>query len=190
MIYRVLQKIYFIKSKLYTLIISIGFKKFGKSIVRYPFSKLLGAKYITIGDNVVFHKNIVLTAWDSYRGQNFEPEIIIKDGASIGDDCHISSINRIVIGKNVLFGKKITIVDNSHGLSTLESIKKPPAQRQLFSKGPLVISDNVWIGDKCTVLAGVTIGINSIIGSNSVVTKDIPPNSVVVGVPGRIIKTI
>ena len=51
-----------------------------------------------------------------------------------------------------------------------------------------IINNNVWIGDKATVLGGVTIGENSIIGAHSVVTHNVPPNSVVVGIPGRVIK--
>lgn len=66
----------------------------------------------------------------------------------------------------------------------------PPLFRPLFSKGPVIIGKNVWIGDKATILPGVTIGDGSIIGANSVVTKDVPAYSVVAGNPAKIIKTI
>ena len=56
-----------------------------------------------------------------------------------------------------------------------------PIDRKLFSKGPIVIEDNVWIGDGACILANVTIGCNSIIGANAVIKKDIPPYSTVVG---------
>ena len=120
----------------------------------------------------------------------FKPEIIFGDGSSIGGECHISSVNKIIIGKNVLLGRKITLVDNSHGKLTLEDLKLKPTARDLTSNGPIIIKNNVWIGDKATVLPGVIIGENSIIGANAVVTKNVPPNSVVVGVPGKVIKKI
>ena len=59
-----------------------------------------------------------------------------------------------------------------------------------MSKGEVVIGNNVWIGDKATILAGVTVGDNVIVGANSVVTKDIPSNTMVAGVPARIINSI
>ncbi len=179
-----------IKSIFYTGFISRRFKFFGKSIIKSPFKKLLGAKYISIGDNVTIHDSVVLTAWDNYLGKKFNPEIDIGNGSSIGGECHISSINKIIIGKNVLLGRKITLVDNSHGLLTIEDLKLKPAGRDLVSIGPIIVNKNVWIGDKVTVLGGVTIGENSIIGAHAVVTKDVPPNSVIVGIPGRVIKNI
>ena len=179
-----------IKSICYTGFISRRFKFFGKSIIKLPFKKILGAKYISIGDNVTIHDSVVLTAWDNYLGEKFKPDISIGDGSSIGGECHISSINKIIIGKNVLLGRKITLVDNSHGLLTKEDLKLKPAGRNLVSTGPIIINSNVWMGDKVTVLAGVTIGENSIIGAHAVVTRDVPPNSVVVGIAGRVIKKI
>ena len=58
----------------------------------------------------------------------------------------------------------------------------------MTSKGPVIIGDNVWIGDKATILGGVTIGESVIIAANSVVTKDVPPYSVVAGIPAKVIK--
>ena len=66
----------------------------------------------------------------------------------------------------------------------------PPVSRPLVSKGKVVIGENVWIGDKATILPGVSIGDGSVIGANAVVTKDVPPYSVVVGNPARIINKV
>ena len=63
-------------------------------------------------------------------------------------------------------------------------------ERKLFSKGPVVIGDNVWIGDKATILAGVTIGEGAVIGANAVITKDVPAYCIAVGNPARIIKKV
>ena len=66
----------------------------------------------------------------------------------------------------------------------------PVAKRRLHSKGPIIIEDNVWIGENACILENVRIGKCSIIGANAVVTHDIPPYSVAVGVPAKVIKTI
>jgi acetyltransferase-like isoleucine patch superfamily enzyme len=97
-------------------------------------------------------------------------------------------VNKIIIGNNLLTGKWVTITDNAHGTTDKEALLSPPIERLLSSKGPVIIGNNVWIGDKATILPGVTIGDGAIIGANAVVTKDVPPYSVVVGNPARIIK--
>ena len=188
LIYTPKMHVYIIKTKLffYSGYISARFKSFGKGSVASPFQKLIGAKYISVGHDVVFHDNIVLTAWDNYLNQNFTPSIEIGDRTSIGGNCHISAINSISIGNGVLLGRNITINDNSHGNNKLLSFETVhPSERELVSKGEIIIGNNVWIGDKCTILSGVKIGDNSIIGANTVITKNIDTNSIIVGSSSR-----
>ena len=85
-------------------------------------------------------------------------------------------------------GKYITIVDNSHGKTTREVMDISPIKRELLILGEVVIDDNVWIADKVTISKGVKIGRGAIIGANSVITTDVPPYSVVVGSPAKVIK--
>jgi acetyltransferase-like isoleucine patch superfamily enzyme len=158
------------------------------SSIDYPVTKLQGGEYISIGDYVFVGKNSVLTTLASNYNDPFTPKIVIGNNVAIGDDCHFTAINKITIGANVLFGKKVTITDNSHGKNSLEEIPISPIKRELYSKGPVVIKDGVWIGDKVTILPGVSIGANSIIGANSVVSKDIPEYCVAAGIPARTIK--
>ena len=70
----------------------------------------------------------------------------------------------------------------------LETLHIPPIKRPIYSKGPVIIGDNVWIGDKATILPGVTIGDGAVIAANAVVTKDVPAFCVAAGNPARIIK--
>lgn len=84
-------------------------------------------------------------------------------------------------------GKWVTISDNNHGLTDSKSLQIPPLKRTVVSKGPVIIKENVWIGDKATVLAGVTIGQGAIVAANAVVTKDVPPYSIVAGAPAKIL---
>lgn len=178
--------------KVYTLFISRSFKKIGKKKFIRPFAELKGAKYISIGNGLVFNKQNVLTAWDSFldgeNKQSFSPAIIIGNNCHFGANNHISAINRIEIGDNFLSGKWVTIVDNGHGTTDDTELNIAPNKRKLFSKGPVIIGKNVWVGDKATILPGVTIGNGVVIGANTVVTHDIPDNSIVIGNPGRILK--
>ena len=131
-----------------------------------------------------------MTAWDSYEGVHFNPQITIGNNSSIGDDSHITAINKIMIGNNVRSGKKILITDNSHGASERKLLDIAPNKRPLYSKGPVIIEDNVWIGEKSSIMPGVHIGYGSIIAANSVVTKDVPSYCVVAGSPAKIVKNM
>jgi len=178
--------------KVYTFWISQCFNQIGKKKYINPFLELKGAKYISIGDHLVFGPHCVLTAWDQFgsgeQKQTFSPQITIGNNCHFGAYNHLSAIDQIKIGDNFLSGKWVTIVDNGHGKADLENFKIPPNKRPLYSRGPVVIGNNVWIGDKATILPGVTIGNGVVIGANTVVTQDIPDNCIFVGNPGRIIK--
>jgi acetyltransferase-like isoleucine patch superfamily enzyme len=177
-------------SQLYTFWLLRQFKRIGPNVFfAYPMY-LKGGKYIKIGSDFNCDHRLRLDAYDEYLGNKYFPEILIGDHVSIQKDCHIGAINKIVIGNNVLMASKVYISDHSHGEITLETLKLPPAKRPLFSKGPVIIEDNVWLGEGVVVLPGVTIGENSIVGANAVVTKSIPKNSVAAGNPARIIREI
>lgn len=154
-----------------------------------PDSCIIGPEYITMGDRVEVGKRTVISAWHR-ESDTPNPSLVLEEGVIIGDDCHITASNSIVIKKHVLLGKKVTITDNAHGDINLDSMLVNPSSRPLVSKGPVVIGSRVWIGDKATVLPGVTIGEGSIIGANAVVTKDVPAFSVAVGIPAVVVKCL
>lgn len=179
-----------IRNLLFTLWIRNFVGRLGKtSRIHYPCSLWgHGEKFLYIGDGTIIQAHCILGCWISYGTQKFAPEIIIGDDCNIGQHTHISAINRITIGNGLLTGRYVYIGDNNHGgLSTNES-NTPPVKRKLLSKGEIVIGNNVWIGDKATILGGVHIGDNVIIGANSVVTHDIPSNSMAAGMPAKVIK--
>lgn len=156
------------------------------------FRSLCGTEYILFGNSVSVGFNVRLTALDKWQSndelQHFTPQIIIGNNCSIGDNGHVTAINLIKFGDNVRLGPKVLITDNAHGTAEERFSDVAPNKRPLYSKGPVIIEDNVWIGEKASIMPGVTIGKGSIIAANSVVTKDIPPYSVVAGIPAKIIK--
>lgn len=158
-------------------------------IVSFPITSI-GLKYISIGDNFNACARFRLEAYDQHMENRYNPSIIIGDNVRIGYDCHIGCVNKIFISNNVLIASKVFITDHLHGDTTKESLALPPNSRKVVSKGPVVIEDNVWIGEGVAILPNVTIGRNSIIGANAVVTKDVPPNCVVAGNPAKVIKNI
>lgn len=146
---------------------------------------LRGPEFISIGQGSYFGRGLYLTAWKkTFR----EPKLIIGKHCSFGAYNHITCVNKITIGDNVLTGKWVTITDNSHGETDFNTLCIPPSKRAIISKGPVVVCDNVWIGDKATILSGVSIGKGAVIAANAVVTKDVPAYSVVGGNPAKILK--
>lgn len=164
------------------------FKQIGENYcITHP-NTIINPQYISIGDNFISGYNFRIEAWDSYMGLSYSPNIIIGNNVCFNTDCHVGSINRIEIGNNVLIGSRVLITDHDHGRSDESDLLLPPIRRPLYSKGPTIIGDDVWIGEGACVLAGLTIGKGAIIAANAVVTKDIAPYSIVGGVPAREIK--
>jgi acetyltransferase-like isoleucine patch superfamily enzyme len=164
------------------------FRRVGEnSFIEYP-AVTLGEQYITIGSNLVCYARLRLEAYARHLGNEYQPTIIIGDNVALNYDCHIACINRVEIGNNVLIGSKVHITDHFHGEINYSALSVPPAHRKLVSKGSVIIKNNVWIGEGAVIMPNVTIGENAIIGANAVVTHDIPPNCIAVGVPARIIR--
>lgn len=150
-----------------------------------------GSQRIRIGAKTVIGSHSVLGSWVRYgKDEQYEPEIIIGNDCNIGEFCHITAINKITIGDGLLTGRFVYIGDNAHGGLSWEEADTPPAKRHLASKGEIRIGRNVWIGDKAAVLSGVHVGNNVIIAANAVVTKDVPDNCIVGGVPAVVIKKL
>lgn len=162
-------------------------KHVGKNVFFNKDAYIIGGEYIEIGDGFSTFPNLRIEAIDKYSNFSYHPSLKIGNNVSFGNSCHIGCINEITISDGVLLGSYVLIEDHSHGQTEIISNQRP-AVRELVSKGPIHIGKNVWICDGVCVLPGVTIGENSIIGANAVVTKDIPANCVAGGNPAKVIK--
>lgn len=178
---------YIMKRAFVTLRLKGGFNHFGNGTLLAPGVKILTPQNVSVGNSSSIMSNCII---ETYEKDGKKPNLKIGDNVSIGEYSHITCTNNIRIGNGVLTGRFVLITDNSHGNLTEEEADIPPLSREIHSKGPILIGDNVWIGDKATILPNVTIGKGSIIAANAVVTKDVPEYSVVAGVPAKIIKTL
>ena len=142
-------------------------------------------KCIFLGKGVGIGANTFLGPVVEYAGIPYNPKITVGEGTWIGKNCSIAAIDSVEIGKHVLFAGYVHITDHSHGY---EDITRPIAPQQLISKGPVVIEDDCWLGFSCEILSGVHIGKHSIVAARAVVTKDVPPYSIVAGNPAKIVK--
>lgn len=137
-------------------------------------------------------KHAILVGKDTRIGRNtrisagFTGRIHIGRNVLIDDGCFIMAQGKIIVGNNTWIAAYCFITDFNH--------KYADDKKLMFEQGyeikPVTIGDNVWIGTHAVILPGVTIGDRSVIGAGSVVTKDVPANSVVVGNPAKIIKYI
>ena len=166
------------------------FKKVGFNFKIGNDYSIKNPQYIEIGENFSAENRLKIDAIESYGNDKFKPEIIIGKNVVFINDIHIGAISKIIIGDGCLLASKVYISDHSHGEINKESLNRIPIDRPLVSKGDVVIGKNVWIGEGAAILPNVIIGDNCIIGANAVVTKSIPSNCIVAGVPAKVIKDL
>ena len=174
---RILYGIYYCISKITSYL--FGFRIGNKSLIRLPLS-IKGGSNISIGSNCFIGKNSRIYCY------KYLPllcgNVEIGDNFNAQRNMYISSLEKITIGNNVLVGSDVMIIDNDH-------VVKPGIVGFFgFITEPVIIEDNVWIAEKACILKGITVGKYSIIGASSVVTKNVPPYSMAVGNPARVIK--
>jgi len=149
-------------------------KIFRKKIYIYKNIRYYWAKKFlkSVGKNVNFQSRTKL---------NYD--VSIGNNSGVGKNCDIPG--GVTIGNNVMMGEEVLIFTSNHITTNTEI---PMNLQGMTKKKKVIICDDVWIGTRVTILPGVTVGKGSILGTGTVVTKDVPEYSVVVGNPGRVVK--
>lgn len=179
-----------IKAEFMTCLYKRRFKKFGKNSIIFSLAEVKSLDRISVGDNTRIGTQTLLRCFDA-DGEENQSTITIGDGVNIGDLTSITSAKQIVIGNGVRTGRMVLITDNSHGHTNLpDELEISPILRPIVSKGPVVIEDNVWVGEKVSIMPNVRIGRGAIIAANAVVTKDIPEYAIAAGCPAKVLKII
>jgi len=161
------------------------FAAFGDQSVVVPPAVILSPHRIRIGDGVLIQERAWLSVVEEWYGQTFEPSFTIGNRTTLGRNNYISCIGQVEIGDDVLTGDDVLIADTYHGYRDPDvAIRYQP----MAPPEPVRIGDGVALYPRAVVLQGVTIGDRSNIAAGAVVTEDVPPNSLVVGNPGRVVR--
>lgn len=155
----------------------------GKSVKFEDYSEIHGlcSDGLIFGDYVTISRGVMIRP-SSYYGGDYGKGLVIGDHSSIGPYGFVGCSGKITIGSNVMFGMKCNLLAENHNFSNTEVSIKSQGVNQ---KG-ITVEDDCWIGCNVTILDGVTIGQGSVIGAGTLVTKDIPPRSVVVDRRNRV----
>ena len=163
-----------LRTNYYKLIYGI---KIGRGTVFQGSAEIVSEGHTEIGDNCVISPWVVLREWGGY--------IKIGNNCSINSFCHLSGNGGVEIGSFVRIATQCVIISANHNFQDINI----PITFQGETAKKISIEDDCWLGAGVKVLSGVTIGKGSVIGAGSVVNKDIPPYSIAVGVPAKVIKS-
>ena len=155
------------------------FSKLGKNVVFEDGVRVFQPQTITIGDNVYIGHDTQIKGHPSGKMK-------IGNNCWIGPNCFLQSPGDIEMGDHVGMGANVTIITSQHDLSQKDQIII--GRKLKFEK--VTIENNVDIGAGALILPGVKIGANSVVGAGSVVTKDVPSNTIVVGNPARVLRKL
>lgn len=175
--------------RLHSTLIAVRCAEAGTHVYLGRGTRMIGHRHIHIRGRFVALERNLIAAIESHGNVCFTPTLVLGNNVTMENDCHVAAANRVEIHDNVLMASRVYVSDHAHGHATGAALALPPNDRPIVSKGPVVIEAEVWLGEGVCVLPGVRIGRSSIIGANSVVTHDIPPRSVAVGAPARVIRT-
>jgi acetyltransferase-like isoleucine patch superfamily enzyme len=161
------------------------FAKFGqRSLIVEPYG-ILNPHRIEIGDNVLIHRGAMFSVVEEFNGRRHDPHLRIGNRCNIGPGMWFSCVGGIDIADDNLMAHNILIADSYHEYHDPD---KPIMDQPMAPPRPVRIERGCLINSHVAILAGVTIGEYSFVAANSVVSKSVPPNSVVVGNPGRVIR--
>ncbi|WP_229236219.1 DapH/DapD/GlmU-related protein [Emticicia sp. TH156] len=113
---------------------------------------------------------------------NFGRNISLGKNVFINHACSFLDMGGIIIEDEVMLGPRVNLTSENHPLK--------PNDRKAVIPGPIVIKRNAWIGAGATILPGITVGENAVVAAGAIVNRDVPPHTVVAGIPAKIIKTI
>lgn len=148
--------------------------------------RLRGRPFVTSRGRIVIAERVQLVSTPARLelGTEATGTVTIGRRSLVNFGCSIVALESVTIGERCLIGPHCMIMDTAfHHVDPERRLDPPEAS-------PIVIGDNVWLGARVIVFPGVTIGEDSVVGIGSVVTKDIPPRSLVVGSPARVLRTL
>jgi acetyltransferase-like isoleucine patch superfamily enzyme len=172
-----------ITQSIYSFYVKLFFNKCGKNLkLGFP-STINNPHLIEIGNGVQIREHSWLNCEDLGLRK---PTLTIGDGTYIGRFLHLNAKKSVIIEEKVLIADRVFITDHHHSYKG----QGPVIDQELPDAKPVVLKKGCWIGIGAVINPGITIGENAVVGANAVVTKDVPANTVVGGIPATIIKKI
>lgn len=167
----------------YTWFVGRKFRTIGKGCSIRPILNVNNPQYIRMGNDV----SLGIFCWigTQIEENHTKPKLTIGNRVHIGAYSMILAADEILIGNNIIMSERVTIVDHIHDY---RDVNVPVIDQPIKSTGRIVIENGCFIGINAVITGGVRVGEHSIIGANAVVTRDVPPFTVVGGVPAKIIK--
>jgi len=132
------------------------------------------------GMRLLLERGVWLSRNGSFQGSG---SVRIGAGTYVGSAFSIHCVGQISIGRKCLFGNNVSLVDNDHGIAVGR-----PMLDQPLAAAPIVVGDDCWLGEKATVLKGVTIGAGAVVAAGALVRADVPAGAIVAGVPARLVR--
>lgn len=162
-----------------------GFLEVGDDVTieDYGYLNCLSAGGVRIGSGTCFARNLSLHCGGA-TGEYSESFFAIGEHCYIGPNAVLGPSGGIRIGNHVLVGPNLVISSENHRFDDPDS----PIYQQGVAPGKVLIADNCWLASNVTILAGVTLGEGCVVAAGAVVTKDVPPHSIVGGVPARLLR--
>jgi acetyltransferase-like isoleucine patch superfamily enzyme len=159
----------------------------GRNFIADDFSEIEGlSKHgITFGDRVTVGRFAIIRGSRQYGAAALGEGLLVGNNSNIGPYCYIGCSGGIRIGNNVMMAPRVSIFAENHNFEDVMLTLK----EQGIKRAPVIIEDDCWIASHSVILAGVTIGRGSVVAAGSVVTKSMPPYSIIAGVPARVIKS-
>jgi lipopolysaccharide O-acetyltransferase len=156
-------------------------------LVRFPIY-VRGRHAMQLGARLTTGRHVRLDAFPIEQNRTV---LVIGDDVQLNDSVHIGAVELVEIGDHTLIASRVFITDHSHGVYDQPNVgSRPevmPVDRPIVAR-PVRIGRNVWLGEQVCILPGVTIGDGAVVGANSVVTRDVPPGTIVAGNPARVIR--
>lgn len=157
----------------------------GERSLIVPPTMVRGHEHIHVGDNVVVHPGAVFSVVSEHLGAKYEPRLEIGDRVHIGCDMVIGCCGSVTIQDDVLTADRVFIGDTFH---QYRDPTRPIIEQGIADPRPVTIERGAFLGINCAVLPGVTVGEGACVAANAVVTRDVPPRSLVVGNPARVVR--
>lgn len=160
------------------------FQHFGWKSYLGKCDQLTNPRAIQIGAGTTIQKRARLEALGPWDGRT--PKITIGADCTIMYDFHCGAVQSVQIGNDVWIAARVYISDHDH---VFDDPERPPSKCRELTLAPVRIGDGVWLGEGCVILKGVSVGTRAVVGANAVVTRDVPPYTVVAGVPAKVLRS-